>query len=158
MRSPALSSLYAVLLTCAMLGSSAAAAGKIYRWIDEDGNVHFGERLPRGQAGSEVRFDGRSGGVTGGPGGGFYGMPVLPDAKILHRVERGTYPGILVYLTDMSAAAVLSYYQRQYGVPRRQQKVHRSQVLVYEAEGQPKRRVSVTLQKAGTQVDLLVER
>ena len=38
----------AVALMLAMTAAGAAVAGEIYKWTDEDGNVHFGDR-PAGE-------------------------------------------------------------------------------------------------------------
>jgi hypothetical protein len=42
-----LNSLFGALLAIASLGGGAALAADIYRWTDENGLVHFGERPPR---------------------------------------------------------------------------------------------------------------
>jgi Domain of unknown function (DUF4124) len=38
----------ALILTLMMVLASAAAAGEIYRWVDEDGSVHYGDYPPEG--------------------------------------------------------------------------------------------------------------
>lgn len=35
-----------VLLACAALAASSAAAQKLYRWVDDNGVVHYGDRIP----------------------------------------------------------------------------------------------------------------
>lgn len=42
---------YLVLLLCTGLAFSASTmAGKVYKWVDKDGNVHFGDQPPSEQA------------------------------------------------------------------------------------------------------------
>lgn len=43
----------AVALT-AILIAPAAPAGKIYKWTDAEGNVHYGASVPSGQSGEQV--------------------------------------------------------------------------------------------------------
>jgi hypothetical protein len=38
--------LMAIGLVCAALPGAADAAGKVYRWVDENGVVHFGDAIP----------------------------------------------------------------------------------------------------------------
>ncbi len=33
-------------LCCALLGSSAVGQGRLYRWVDDDGVVHYGDHVP----------------------------------------------------------------------------------------------------------------
>lgn len=35
-----------LLLTVAVLSASVASAQRLYRWVDADGNVHYGDRIP----------------------------------------------------------------------------------------------------------------
>lgn len=43
-------SLFPIILMLILLAiSSTASAGKIYRWVDSEGNVQYGERPPAGQ-------------------------------------------------------------------------------------------------------------
>ena len=50
---------FCALLACALVLGSAAgtawAGGKYYRWVDENGQVHFGER-PQGAAAEELEL------------------------------------------------------------------------------------------------------
>jgi hypothetical protein len=46
MRSTDFCLLAALLLTCAAWASPAEASGKVYRWVDENGVVHFGDAIP----------------------------------------------------------------------------------------------------------------
>lgn len=49
-----------ILLLATLLAGQAAAEGNssIYKWTDEDGNVHYGDRPPRDGAAEEVRLRG----------------------------------------------------------------------------------------------------
>ncbi|MEC9340648.1 MAG: DUF4124 domain-containing protein, partial [Pseudomonadota bacterium] len=44
---------------CVLTGAAAAAYGEVYRWVDEHGNVHFGDR-PGGREAETVELDERS--------------------------------------------------------------------------------------------------
>ena len=44
------------LVLVAVLCAPAAQAAKIYKWVDENGRVHFGEKPPKGQASEEIRI------------------------------------------------------------------------------------------------------
>ena len=39
-----------LLLGFALIGPGAAQAGKLYKWVDEDGQVHYGDQIPAEQA------------------------------------------------------------------------------------------------------------
>jgi hypothetical protein len=43
--------LIAILLFCT---TTLSVAGKIYKWTDSEGNIHYGERPPSGQQGKQV--------------------------------------------------------------------------------------------------------
>ena len=49
--------LYSLLLLSALLGSSAVYAEKLYKWTDEEGNVHYSQKQ-RGDVGSEKVIQG----------------------------------------------------------------------------------------------------
>jgi len=42
------------LLACLLCGSAAAAGTEIHRWVDDDGQVHFGDQ-PAGAESSEIK-------------------------------------------------------------------------------------------------------
>lgn len=41
---------FTLLILCTALCSATAFAAKIYKWVDNEGNVHYGERPPSEQA------------------------------------------------------------------------------------------------------------
>lgn len=45
-----------MILACSVLLalSTSASAGQIYKWVDAQGNVHFGSQPPEGQAAAQV--------------------------------------------------------------------------------------------------------
>ena len=47
------------VLLLALIAAGTAAAGEIYKWTDEEGNVHFGDR-PDGEAPEKVAIQSRS--------------------------------------------------------------------------------------------------
>lgn len=50
-----------------LLGMSTAAVGELYRWVDSEGRVHFGDAVPPAAAGHDRdRVDTRTGRVTPG--------------------------------------------------------------------------------------------
>ena len=49
-------SLSSIILMLMLLGTSSITfAGKIYKWVDSEGKVHYGERPPGGQQGKQMR-------------------------------------------------------------------------------------------------------
>ena len=56
------------LLTCTLLallvGSGAATGGGVYKWIDKDGKVHYGDRPPQNSKAGEIAI--RNGAATPG--------------------------------------------------------------------------------------------
>jgi hypothetical protein len=44
--------LIAIFLFCT---TTLSVAGKIYKWTDSEGNIHYGERPPSGQQGQQMR-------------------------------------------------------------------------------------------------------
>lgn len=49
--------LYSLLLIASLFGSSAVYAEKLYKWTDEEGNVHYSQK-PRNDVGSEEVIQG----------------------------------------------------------------------------------------------------
>jgi glutaredoxin len=45
-----------VLLLAAVCASDAVAAGKVYRWVDENGKVHFGDAPPPSVDAAELKI------------------------------------------------------------------------------------------------------
>lgn len=57
-------SLSALIITLMLMGTSSIAfAGKIYKWVDSEGKVHYGERPPAGQ-GEQMRVPRSSPGIA----------------------------------------------------------------------------------------------
>jgi len=50
--------LIAVGLMLALMGASAAPAGEIYKWVDDEGNVHYGDR-PVGEQVERLEIESR---------------------------------------------------------------------------------------------------
>jgi len=61
----------ALLHFLALLAMAAPALAQVYKWVDERGVTHYGERPPQGRKASEVPHK------LGSPGGG---SPAPPDA------------------------------------------------------------------------------
>jgi hypothetical protein len=47
---------FVILMTVALFSASLAAGSQVYRWVDEDGNVHYSDRPPPGNA-ERVQID-----------------------------------------------------------------------------------------------------
>lgn len=48
----------AAIFCLAMLISAGAHAGGVYRWVDEHGNVHYGDRPPAAASSDQVEIEG----------------------------------------------------------------------------------------------------
>ena len=55
------------LLACLLCGSAAVAGSEIHRWVDDDGQVHFGDQ-PAGAESSEVKPKAAPAGTPGDSG------------------------------------------------------------------------------------------
>jgi glutaredoxin len=49
-----------LVLLLALLAPLASAAGEIYKWVDENGQVHYSDQKPEDQAATEMAVDSRS--------------------------------------------------------------------------------------------------
>lgn len=165
MRQAILRASFAALLLALGAAAPAAWAEKIYKWVDEAGVTHYGQRLPKGQRGVAIELERASkpeaaASERGKPGGApteFYGLPVPADAKVRQRVERSAHPGILVYTTSLGVEEVLAFYRDRYGPPARVERQRRSQVMTYLDKGRVAAMVAVGTDRDGTRVDLRVE-
>ena len=45
--------LFAALFTLLLTGPSAIFAAKVYKWVDKEGNVHYGAQQPEGSGGAQ---------------------------------------------------------------------------------------------------------
>ena len=48
---------FLVLILAALLAMTTAAHAEVYKWVDEDGNVHFTDTPPPKQKTEEVKID-----------------------------------------------------------------------------------------------------
>ena len=57
-QTPPCRQLVGLALAATLIGAAQATAGQLYRWVDEDGSVHYGDRMPaRGTRGDHAVLD-----------------------------------------------------------------------------------------------------
>jgi len=166
MRRRSLSSSLATAPLTLCLAAGVAGAETVYKWVDDAGVTHFSQQPPKGKKAVAIEFQRTekpvpkpkaAGGAQVSSATDFYGLPIPAGAKILQRVERSAYPGILVYTTALGVGDVLEFYRGRYGEPTEIARVRRSEVMTYRQDGRIVAKVAVGSTKQGTQVDLRVE-
>lgn len=69
-----------LLLACMMLAGLPAANAEVYKWVDEDGNVHFADTPPPKQKTEEVKIQ-RAATPTPQSGGSVAGSETEPEEE-----------------------------------------------------------------------------
>ncbi|NOR18642.1 MAG: DUF4124 domain-containing protein [Xanthomonadales bacterium] len=83
-------SLYVTVLiaTLVLAATDAVAVDDVYRWVDEDGNVHFGDNPPQQANAEVVKIQQNSTGVEPAPPGALLNTPQQPSRAQQQRDER----------------------------------------------------------------------